>query len=59
MRREEGNTMGSRKTRRHEPEIEEILNDPELLDEWARRVVKGWERIGSGYSESLKASKVA
>ena len=51
--------MGSRKTRRHEPEIEEILNDPELLDEWARRVVKGWERIGSGYSESLKASKVA
>jgi len=48
-----------KRARRRVPEVEEILDDPKLLDEWTERVVKGWERIGTGYSRSLKASKAA
>jgi len=51
--------MTSRRSPRRDPEVEEILSDPKLLDEWTGRVVKGWERVGSGYSRSLKASKKA
>ena len=51
--------MSQRRSPRHELEIEEILSDPKLLDEWTGRVVKGWERVGNSYSRSLKASKVA
>jgi hypothetical protein len=51
--------MTLRRSSRRDPEVEEILSDPKLLDAWTGRVVKGWERIGSSYSKSLKASKVA
>jgi hypothetical protein len=59
MRREEDVAMSPRRSPKREPEIEEILSDPKLLDEWTGRVVKGWERVGNSYSRSLKASKVA
>lgn len=49
--------MAQRKSSRREPEVEEILSDPKLLEEWTGRVVKGWERVGRSYSRSLKASK--
>lgn len=51
--------MKSTRAQKHEPEVEEILRNPQLLDEWMGRVVRGWERVGSGYSKSLKALKVA
>ena len=51
--------MTSRMSARRDPEVEEILSDPKLLDKWTGRVVKGWERIGDSYSRSSKASKVA
>jgi hypothetical protein len=59
MRREEDVAMSPRRPSRHEPEIEEILSDPKLLDEWTGRVVKGWEGVGNSYSKSLKASRAA
>ncbi|MDG6926686.1 MAG: hypothetical protein JRN09_09055 [Nitrososphaerota archaeon] len=51
--------MSARRSRRQVLEIEQILSDPRLLDEWTGRVVKGWERVGIGYSRSLKASKAS
>jgi hypothetical protein len=51
--------MPPRRSPRRNPEVEEILSDPKLLDEWTGRVVKGWERVRNSYSRSLKASKVA
>jgi hypothetical protein len=59
MRRGEDVAMTPRRSPRRDPEVEEILSDPKLLDEWTGRVVKGWERVGSSYSRSLKASKAA
>ncbi len=51
--------MNPKRSPRHEPEVDEILSDPKLLDEWTERVVRGWERVESSYSRSLKASKAA
>jgi hypothetical protein len=51
--------MSPKRTLKYEPEVEEILSDPKLLDEWTGRVVKGWERVGNNYSRSLRASKAA
>jgi hypothetical protein len=36
--------MGPKKSARYEPEVEEILGDPKLLDEWTGR----WLRVGKG-----------
>ena len=47
--------MATRKKVNREPEVDEILNDPKLLDEWTGRVVKGWRKIGRSYSKSSKA----
>jgi hypothetical protein len=59
MRRGGDVAMTPRRSRRSDPEVEEILSDPELLDEWTGRVVKGWERVGNSYSRSLKALRAA
>jgi hypothetical protein len=47
MRREEDVAMSPRRSPKREPEIEEILSDPKLLDEWTGRVVKGWGESGT------------
>lgn len=51
--------MSQPRSRRQALEVEEILSDPRLLDEWTGRVVKGWERVEDNYSRSFKASKAA